>query len=50
MEYDCYEFYDDEDDENDEISNFFKYDYEKYKIEEDVKLVYFDDIKKRIKD
>jgi hypothetical protein len=50
FDYDLYEFYDEEYDfeENDEISELFKYDYEKYKIEKNQKIVYFDELRKRI--
>lgn len=47
--YDLYEFDDDEEYvDNDEISEFFKYDYEKYKIEKDQKIIYFDELRKKI--
>lgn len=46
FDYDFYDFYNEEyEDNEDGIYNIFKYDYEKYKIDKDQKIIYFDELR-----
>jgi len=50
FEYDIYEVYDEEEDifENEYIADILRYDYEKYKIDENQKIIYLDEIRQRV--